>query len=43
MTHRPIRPEDLTVGGLVNAIPANLEEVETRPATSTRCAKAASC
>lgn len=27
-TYRPVRPEDLPVGGLISAVPADLEEVE---------------
>lgn len=36
----PIRPEDVPIGGLVNAVPANLEEVEEAEGTLNARAKA---
>ncbi len=39
-TQRPLRPEDIPVGGLVNAVPENLEEVEELEGTLNARAKA---
>ncbi len=39
--NRPVRPEEIPVGGLVNGIPANLEEVEHETGNLNARAKAA--
>ncbi|MEI6372782.1 MAG: Rieske 2Fe-2S domain-containing protein [Actinomycetes bacterium] len=41
-SYRPIRPEDIPVGGLVNVVPASLEKVEEAEGTLNERAKAAS-
>lgn len=41
-SYKPIRPEDIPVGGLVNVVPASLEKVEEETGTLNARAKAAS-
>jgi ubiquinol-cytochrome c reductase iron-sulfur subunit len=40
VTYRPIRPSDLVIGQLVNALPGNLKELEEKDATEYQIAKA---
>jgi ubiquinol-cytochrome c reductase iron-sulfur subunit len=41
-SYKPIRPEDIPVGGLVNVVPASLQEVEEAEGTLNARAKSAS-
>lgn len=40
VTYEPIRPDDIPVGGLVNAVPENLREIEEEEGTLNERAKA---